>query len=263
MQASQCEQVACYGALDNYGIDSTRDKADTLVNMNPRFRDELQWHAWIWKRGRSRYHWVVVLFAATEVGQEEKLRVPADLLAEGDVYGPAEEVPWKQLFLTFELVTARDAKVFSLLFKSFPEFRTDRPNVYDLGLCGPLKLADVIEYAIAVIGTFRRYGMVGANCQHFAKDFLAKLGDTVGGNADSLASEDQRAAQYTRRSIGAAYVVGGGVRAGLKAVAGCTMGAVASHIVLGIALASAGMSAVQLGYKAIKKHHRRSASSGH
>merc|ERR1712060_85640 len=51
-----------------------------------------------------------------------------------------------------------------------------RGNLHDLGLVGPFSLAQIASFSAEVTWCFNEYGLIGANCQHFALEFLRSLG---------------------------------------------------------------------------------------
>merc|ERR1719323_2448166 len=111
-----------------------------------------------------------------------------------------------------------------------PTFDAARDCVTDLGVVGPFSLRSVAKRAVRAMRGYKRYGIVGANCQHFASDLLQELNVEA-----ALQTDDQLAVQRVAQGVAVVGV------AGSSALGACTSitGAAACAGAVGVAGAAA------------------------
>mmetsp|Transcript_13512 Transcript_13512/g.30231 ORF Transcript_13512/g.30231 Transcript_13512/m.30231 type:complete len:284 (-) Transcript_13512:56-907(-) len=85
------------------------------------------------------------------------------------------EVAPANLYLMFDLVLAKNSNMFTVRMRVHPGFDELHQSVSKAPGGLLMHIDDVVEHAYAAIQTFRSYGKVGGNCQHFAKEFLRRL----------------------------------------------------------------------------------------
>jgi len=249
-------QASSFGDLSEELLGDVSERVTILEALNPFLRRRIRHHVFLWKTGR---HWAVVLQPDPDGADDRPARVDADLLrsssdaealsAEDQVRG----VPLDRFFVVFELLVARQS--FYLRLSIHPSFDVSRKNVESRGITPLLQLRDVAESAAQVVRRFSSYGIFGANCQHFAAEFVTKL--NVSDDRPML-TEDQQAARAAAKGVGAAGVGAAGA-AGYTAVgAGVGMTAVLGSAGLLVLAGGAAMLGVHKGYDKLYRQHRKS-----
>lgn len=248
-------QASSFGGLSEGDV---AERVGILEALNPFFRRKIRFRVFLWKTGR---HWAVVLQPDPDGADDRPARVDSDLLrkasdsqaASAVQEEPVRDVPLDQLFVVFELLVAPNS--FYLRVSIHPSFDLSRKNVEDHGITPLLPLKEVADNAQQVVRRFSSYGIFGANCQHFAAEFLKKLNVS---EDRLLVTEDQRAARAAAKGVGAVGVAGAGA-AGYTAVgAGVGMTAVLGGAGLLVLAGGAAMLGVHKGYDRLYREHRKS-----
>jgi len=144
-----------------------KERNAMILGMNPRaLREKRRWFVYLWPKG---HHWSVVLQPAGIF----MARIVDDF-----VHNPRHcfnlELPSEQLFLVYELVIDQGLPILMLSVKT--DFDPKRKSVQLLGCIGPMYFDELGIRAISVVSRYRRYSLIGCNCQHFATEFAAFLG---------------------------------------------------------------------------------------
>jgi len=241
---------------------SVRDAVNILVCLNPdRLRAPMQWHAYVWRRRR---HWAVV-FSPDTGNDFFTAHVDIEILrsrskaASGSGEGNEDELdsqiqhfPSNELSIVFELLVPLKGDKFFLEVSVHRSFNPEKKNVRDFGSLNPIELSEIAEHAIRVINSYRAYGMIGCNCQHFALDFLAELGVDIG-----VQAPDDKRAVSALESVVKFVSVGNGIAKGA-----CLLGTggalgLTGHVALGVAVGCAGSLMIRKGYKYVCTKHRK------
>mmetsp|Transcript_9200 Transcript_9200/g.21832 ORF Transcript_9200/g.21832 Transcript_9200/m.21832 type:complete len:316 (+) Transcript_9200:40-987(+) len=254
-------QVSCFGRLQGAANSNVREAVQILQCLNPPLRLNLRWRALLW---RSRRHWAVVLLPDLGPGGFPA-RVDGELLRGGasDASSAIINVPSNCLYLVFELLVANRDCDFFLRLSAFPSFDARRGNVLDLGPYGPVRLEQLAERAIGVIGRYRAYGLIGCNCQHYALELCRELGvKTPATRTDDRRAEEAAARGFQAYSLGVG--IAKGVSAALGAAAtgiGCAGAAgallLSAHVAAGCAVGFLGGVALEGGYEWLCRQHRQ------
>lgn len=139
------------------------------MNSGP-LRQRRMWVVHLWKQKR---HWAIVLQPASE---------PFEARAVDDImHNPTHccnvHVPSDRFFLVYELLLPDGVPQLMVGVKS--DFDVGRPCVEELGHVGLMSFEEICTHAETVVDGYRCYSLVGSNCQHFSKDFAARLSTPV------------------------------------------------------------------------------------
>mmetsp|Transcript_46500 Transcript_46500/g.131472 ORF Transcript_46500/g.131472 Transcript_46500/m.131472 type:complete len:337 (-) Transcript_46500:256-1266(-) len=155
-----------------------RERGSMILGMNPRkLREQRTWSVYLWQ---MRHHWALVLRPG---GEAFTARIVDDFVRNAHHCFNAE-VGSANFFLVYELLV--EAGDLFLMISVKCDFDPDYDLVQWLGEVGPLSFEDIELHALAVVGHYRNYCLVGCNCQHFATDLARSLGAPL-----SLTPEDE------------------------------------------------------------------------
>ncbi|CAE8632492.1 unnamed protein product [Polarella glacialis] len=145
-----------------------KERAAMILGMNPQvLRQKREWNVFMWP---TRRHWALVIQPA---GEQFTARIVDDFIHNAQTCFNAE-VPSSQFFLVYELLL--DQRELFLMLSVKPDFEPERQNVQALGKIGPVTFLQIKTHALAVVGCYRSYSLIGCNCQHFASDLALSLG---------------------------------------------------------------------------------------
>jgi len=279
----QVLQAASYGNLRANAMAEFQERAQLLQLLNKKdLEQDLHWDVYLWMIKR---HWALVfhprLDKASDAGPKSdlhhELRVDSDYLRRGDGQGCVVQIPVNQAYVVIELLVAEwPCEEFFPYLSIFPGFDESKENVANFGTAGPCKLEYITEQAMEVMSSYRMYGLVGCNCQHFAVDVLKRLP----GIKDAPSPDDQRLAEVIEKSaqaisitngvlkglvcaktastLGSSLATGGvaGGAAGTMAL-GVGVAVLTGHILCGCAVGAAASTGVRRGYEWVSSRHRR------
>ncbi|CAE7198613.1 unnamed protein product [Symbiodinium sp. KB8] len=224
-----------------------------LLN-NKDLEEDLHWDVYLWMIKR---HWALVfhprLDEASEAGSKpdvhHELRVDSDYLRRGDGQGCVVHIPVNQAYVVIELLVAEwPCEEFFPYLSIFPGFDESKENVANFGTAGPCKLEYITEQAMEVMRSYRMYGLVGCNCQHFAVDVLKRLP----GIKDAPSPDDQRLAEVIEKSAQAISITNGVLKGLFCAKTASTLGS--SLATGGVAGGAAGTMALGVGVAVLTGH---------
>ncbi|CAE7441020.1 unnamed protein product [Symbiodinium sp. CCMP2456] len=275
--------MVCYGNLRANAMAEFQERAQLFQLLNKKdLEEDLHWDVYLWMIKR---HWALVfhprLDEASEAGSKpdvhHELRVDSDYLRRGDGQGCVVQIPVNQAYVVIELLVAEwPCEEFFPYLSIFPGFDESKENVANFGTAGPCKLEYITEQAMEVMRSYRMYGLVGCNCQHFAVDVLKRLP----GIKDAPSPDDQRLAEVIEKSaqaisitngvlkglfcaktastLGSSLATGGvaGGAAGTMAL-GVGVAVLTGHILCGCAVGAAASTGVRRGYEWVSNRHRR------
>lgn len=138
-----------------------------ILGMNPReLRKTRPWYVYLWPKKR---HWALVL---QPQGAPFQARI-ADDFVHNAMHCYNAEVSSAHLFLVYEMLAESEP---FLMLSVKPDFDPYDELVHPLGMVVPATFEDLEQCAIAVIKRYRRYSLIGCNCQHFVTEFAASIG---------------------------------------------------------------------------------------
>ncbi|CAE6924020.1 unnamed protein product [Symbiodinium natans] len=191
--------------------------------------------------------------------------------------GCVVQLPVSQTYVVIELLVAEwPCEEFFPYLSVFPSFDPVKENVADFGAAGPCTLEHIAEQAMEVMKSYRMYGLVGCNCQHFAVDVLKRLP----GIKDAPSPDDQRLAEVIERSARAISITNGVLKGLFCAKTASTLGSslatgglaggaagtmalgigaavLTGHILCGCAVGAAASTGVRKTYEWVSNRHRR------
>lgn len=237
------------------------ERSTMILGLNPKtLRVSRPWRIFLW---RSKKHWAIVL---QPEGEAFYARLVDDVLR-NPTHTQQIEVASSRLFLVFELLTYRGhnfKEEFYLQVGAKPDFDILHSDVTNLGKVGAHTFQQLVDKAAGVVRQYRRYGVIGCNCQHFVVEFAQALGVER-----DLKTEDEAAASsLTEGGIGIATA--GTATAGIAGTASALTVSTgsAAPIMLGLFGLGAGIIgllgativvAASGGYEELKASHRRPA----
>ncbi|CAE7194529.1 unnamed protein product [Symbiodinium sp. CCMP2592] len=279
----QVLQAASYGNLRANAMAEFQERAQLFQLLNKKdLEQDLHWDVYLWMIKR---HWALVfhprLDKASDAGAKSdlhhELRVDSDYLRRSDGQGCVVQIPVDQAYVVIELLVAEwPCEEFFPYLSIFPGFDESKENVANFGTAGPCRLEYITEQAMEVMSSYRMYGLVGCNCQHFAVDVLKRLP----GIKDAPSPDDQRLAEVIEKSaqaisitngvlkglvcaktastLGSSLATGGvaGGAAGTMAL-GVGVAVLTGHILCGCAVGAAASTGVRRGYEWLSNRHRQ------
>lgn len=160
-----------FGVFGHGCSNDFRERYAMILGMNAGpLRQRRMWTVYLWKQQR---HWALVLQPTSE---------PFEARAVDDfMYSPTHccnvEVPSSRFFLVYELLLPDG--ILQLMLSVKTNFDPSRDCVEDLGHVGLISFEEICAHAEQVVDGYRCYSLVGSNCQHFSKDFAARLNTPV------------------------------------------------------------------------------------
>lgn len=273
------EHTLSYGYLQSTYLDVFVQDVQQFQEINQDLQEPRSWNTYLWM---NRRHWAVVLqpvFEGHQIRQlcVDKSNVKGSEFEEDTSMSLIKPLRADRTFVVMELLVSYSQKDFFPSFSIYPSFDTSRSNVQACGMIEGHTPLSIAQKATDVISSYEKYGLLGCNCQHFAKDLLDLLG------IHCPMPEDQYAMEAMARSLRVLITVNGickGVACAKAAatMTGCVAGAAAAgpvgaagaagylgagalsitaHSLLGCAVGNGFFLGIEKGYQWVSKKHRR------